>query len=563
MEALSVATILAILWFIEKIGGTPMVIRPIVVSPLVGLALGDLTNGVLIGATLELVFMGAIQIGGAVPPDVLVGAGLGTAFAIMNGSGADVALTLALPISIVAQSLKVIVFIMRSWFMDFAMKQAAEANFKGLHLINFGGLVLQCLMYFAVAYVAIAVIGGLIGQVGTMVAFFTLLNLFTRPFQQIGQIANIIQSVLASGERIYSLLDEVEEAKDKEGAIDDEKDIVGQFDFEHVYFSYLIDKPLIEDFTLHVNPGDTVAIVGPTGAGKTTMVNLIMRFYDITNIANENDLNQKINSVITKVKNMYGETSSPTIDLSKGNTIQEKTAIARETLLNYLSLAKQNSTKVLSGDDAKIDNIFEEIIRNVFNNGNIRLDNKTIFNYTRKALRGSIGMVLQDTWLFTGTIKENLLYGDPNATDEEIESACKEAHIDHFIKTLPGGYNFMLTEDGENVSQGQRQLLTIARAIISKPKIMILDEATSSVDTRTEQQIQDALNRIMVGRTSFVIAHRLSTIKNAKLIIVMKKGHIIETGNHKELLAKNGFYAELYNSQFAGVNPREKESLDS
>ena len=252
-----------------------------------------------------------------------------------------------------------------------------------------------------------------------------------------------------------------------------------------------------------------------------------------------------------------------TSEASKGNTIQEKTAIARETLLNYLSLAKQNSTKVLSGDDAKIDNIFEEIIRNIFNNGNIRLDNKTIFNYTRKALRGSIGMVLQDTWLFRGTIKENLLYGDPNATDEEIENACKEAHIDHFIKTLPGGYNFMLTEDGENVSQGQRQLLTIARAIISKPKIMILDEATSSVDTRTEQQIQDALNRIMVGRTSFVIAHRLSTIKNAKLIIVMKKGHIIETGNHKELLAKNGFYAELYNSQFAGVNPMEKDSLDS
>ena len=446
---------------------------------------------------------------------------------------------------------------------DFNKVNVAMSKADGLSQFLSGFIFPTTIFVNNVAYVAIAVIGGLIGQVGTMVAFFTLLNLFTRPFQQIGQIANIIQSVLASGERIYSLLDEVEESKDKEDAIDDEKDIVGQFDFEHVYFSYLIDKPLIEDFTLHVNPGDTVAIVGPTGAGKTTMVNLIMRFYDITNIANENDLNQKINNVITKVKNMYGETSSPTIDLSKGNTIQEKTAIARETLLNYLSLAKQNSTKVLSGDDAKIDNIFEEIIRNIFNNGNIRLDNKTIFNYTRKALRGSIGMVLQDTWLFRGTIKENLLYGDPNATDEEIENACKEAHIDHFIKTLPGGYNFMLTEDGENVSQGQRQLLTIARAIISKPKIMILDEATSSVDTRTEQQIQDALNRIMVGRTSFVIAHRLSTIKNAKLIIVMKKGHIIETGNHKELLAKNGFYAELYNSQFAGVNPMEKDSLDS
>ena len=172
-------------------------------------------------------------------------------------------------------------------------------------------------------------------------------------------------------------------------------------------------------------------------------------------------------------------------------------------------------------------------------------------------------MVLQDTWLFKGTIKENLLYGDPNASDEDIEKACKEAHIDHFIHTLPGGYNFMLNEDGNNISQGQRQLITIARAIISKPRIMILDEATSSVDTRTEQQIQDALNKIMENRTSFVIAHRLSTIKNAKLIIVMKKGHIVETGTHYELLKKGGFYAELYNSQFAGNNPMSKEVEES
>lgn len=414
-----------------------------------------------------------------------------------------------------------------------------------------------------VAYVAIAVIGGLIGQVGTMVAFFTLLNLFTRPFQQIGQIANVIQSVLASGERIYSLLDEKEEVPDKDNAIKTDENINGEFDFEHVYFSYLTEKPLIEDFTLHVNPGDTIAIVGPTGAGKTTMVNLIMRFYDITNIANETDLVEKFNSVTKKINDIYGTNEIPQINLNTNETIQEKTKYVREIVLNYLHKAKSVSSKELNNEEKKIDTNFDLIIENIFNNGNIRLDKKTIFNYTRNALRGSIGMVLQDTWLFRGTIKENLLYGDPNATDEEIVNACKEAHIDHFIQTLPGGYDFMLTEDGENISQGQRQLLTIARAIISKPKIMILDEATSSVDTRTEQQIQDALNRIMVGRTSFVIAHRLSTIKNAKLIIVMKKGHIIETGNHQELLAKNGFYAELYNSQFAGVNPMEKEVLDS
>lgn len=413
-----------------------------------------------------------------------------------------------------------------------------------------------------VAYVAIAVVGGLIGQVGTMVAFFTLLNLFTRPFQQIGQIANVIQSVLASGERIYSLLDEKEEIRDKETASNDEASIQGEFDFENVYFSYLQDKPLIEDFTLHVNKGDTVAIVGPTGAGKTTMVNLIMRFYDITNIANKEDLINKANGIIKKINDMYGYSGAFDLTL-EDDSIKAQTKIVREYVLNYLNEARTHATKTLNDEDTKLANNLEHIILNIFNNGNIKLDGKTIFNYTRNALRGSIGMVLQETWLFKGTIKENLLYGDPNATDEEIIAACKEAHIHHFITTLPGGYDFMLSEDGENISQGQRQLLTIARAIVSKPKIMILDEATSSVDTRTEQQIQDALNKIMVGRTSFVIAHRLSTIKNAKLIIVMKKGHIIETGNHKELLAKNGFYAELYNSQFAGVNPMEKSELDS
>lgn len=323
-------------------------------------------------------------------------------------------------------------------------------------------------------YVGIAVVGGIIADAATMITFFTYLNLFTRPIQMIGQIFNVIQSVLASGERIYALLDEEEAVPELSDVITTESDIKGNFEFKNVDFSYVKDKPLIENMNLKVNAGDTVAIVGPTGAGKTTLVNLIMRFYEI-------------------------------------------------------------------------------------NNGEILLDGIPTNKYSRETLRGSVGMVLQDTWLFKGTIKENLLYGDPNATEEEIIKACKEAHIYHFIETLPGGFNFMLNEDGNNISQGQRQLLTIARAIISKPKIMILDEATSSVDTRTEQQIQDALDKIMLNKTSFVIAHRLSTIKNAKTIIVMKKGHIIETGSHKELLEKGGFYSELYNAQFSGFNPMKKE----
>ena len=324
-------------------------------------------------------------------------------------------------------------------------------------------------------YVGIAVVAGIVADVPTMVVFFMYLNSFTSPIQQIGQIFNIIQSVVASGERIYNLLDQKEEEPDKENSITTEDNIVGSFDFENVSFSYTPDKPLIENMNLHVNAGDMIAIVGPTGAGKTTLVNLIMRFYEI-------------------------------------------------------------------------------------NGGTIKLDGISTKDFARNTLRGAIGMVLQDTWLFKGSIKENLLYGNQNATDEDIINACKEARIHHFIETLPGGYNYQLTEDGSNISQGQRQLLSIARAIISKPKILILDEATSSVDTRTEQQIQDALDSIMKGRTSFVIAHRLSTIKNAKNIIVMKKGHIVETGNHQELLAKGGFYADLYNAQFSGLNPMNKNS---
>lgn len=325
------------------------------------------------------------------------------------------------------------------------------------------------------AYVGIAVVGGLLQDPGAMITFFIFLNMFSRPFQQIGQIVNIIQSVVASGERIYELLEEKEFEPDPVNAIDTDENILGKFEFNNVYFSYVPEKPLIQNFNLKINAGDTVAIVGPTGAGKTTLVNLIMRFYEI-------------------------------------------------------------------------------------NEGTIKLDGVDTKDYKRSILRGSIGMVLQDTWLFRGTIRENLLYGDENATFEDIKAACKQAHIDHFIETLPGKYDFVLNEDGTNISQGQRQLLTIARAIISKPKIMILDEATSSVDTRTEQQIQDALDNIMQNKTSFIIAHRLSTIKNAKLIIVMKKGNIVETGNHKELLAINGFYAELYNSQFIGNNLTEDNS---
>ncbi|HBS10285.1 MAG TPA: hypothetical protein DEA28_00890, partial [Firmicutes bacterium] len=331
---------------------------------------------------------------------------------------------------------------------------------------------------YNVAYVGIAVVGGLLNNAAQMITFFIFLNLFSRPFQQVGQIMNIIQSVLASEERIFKLLDEEEFVPDTKDAINDENIIQGSFTFKNVFFSYSKDKPLIENFNLKVNKGDMVAIVGPTGAGKTTLVNLIMRFYEI-------------------------------------------------------------------------------------NSGEIALDNIDTRNYTRSCLRSSIGMVLQDTWLFRGTIKDNLLYGDHNASTEDIIDACKQAHIYHFIQTLPGGFDFILNEDGTNISQGQRQLLTIARAIISKPKIMILDEATSSVDTRTEKQIQDALDKIMYNKTSFVIAHRLSTIKNAKMIIVLNKGHIVEIGNHQELLAKNGFYADLYNSQFSGIKYENNDDLSS
>jgi len=324
-------------------------------------------------------------------------------------------------------------------------------------------------------FVGICFAGGYLAKndpqmIASMVVFFLLLNIFQQPFQQLGQISNQIQATVASAERIFKLQSEIEETPDIEGAVDDIERIEGHYDIDHVKFSYTPEKELIRDLDLIVNTGDSIAIVGPTGAGKTTIVNLLMRFYEI-------------------------------------------------------------------------------------DGGSIILDGRHINEYTRRALRDSVGMVLQETWLFAGKIRDNIKYGNSEATDEEIEAACVAARADFFIKTLPGGYDFILSEDGTNISQGQRQLLTIARALISKPKIIILDEATSSVDTRTEVAVQEAMNEMMKGKTSFVIAHRLSTIKNAKTILVMNKGNIVEKGNHKELLALKGFYADLYNAQFLGSNP--------
>lgn len=335
---------------------------------------------------------------------------------------------------------------------------------------------------YNLGFVAVSLVAGFVYQdaagIAMLVAFIMYLNIFQQPFEDLGQIYSSIQSMGAAAERIYIVLDETQEKPDDPDCIANNDKVLGDVVFDHVAFSYDATKPLITDMNLHVKPGEMVAIVGPTGAGKTTLVNLLMRFYEV-------------------------------------------------------------------------------------NSGAIILDGVNINHYSREALRGSVGMVLQDTWLFSGSIKDNIRYGRSDASDEEIKAACVAAHADHFIETLPGGYDFQLKEEGSNISQGQRQLLTIARAIVSKPKIMILDEATSSVDTRTEQAIQDAMEKMMKNRTSFVIAHRLSTIKNAKLILVMNKGSIIEMGTHKELLAKQGFYADLYNAQFLGNNPmavRENET---
>ena len=318
-------------------------------------------------------------------------------------------------------------------------------------------------------YAGVAISGGILAirnviTIGDIQAFIQYVKSFTQPIQQIAQVANQLQSMTAASERVFAFLEEEEEEFQAKEDIDVSK-ICGEVKFDHVHFGYNPDQIIIRDFSAKVKPGQKIAIVGPTGAGKTTMVKLLMRFYDV-------------------------------------------------------------------------------------NEGRILVDGHDIRNYDRHELREAFGMVLQDTWLFKGTIMENIRYGRLDATDEEVIEAAKAAHAHHFIQTLPGGYQMELNEDASNVSQGQKQLLTIARAILADNKIMILDEATSSVDTRTEVRIQKAMDNLMEGRTSFIIAHRLSTIRNADLILVMKDGDIVEQGTHEELLARNGFYADLYNSQF-------------
>lgn len=331
--------------------------------------------------------------------------------------------------------------------------------------------LMQPIMQFVgnLGYVGVAISGGLLAirgtiGVGEIQAFIQYVRNFTQPIQQIAQVANMLQSMAAASERVFEFLDEEEEELTVEHAVHLDH-VDGYVDFSHVSFGYNPDQIIIRDFSAHVTPGQKIAIVGPTGAGKTTMVKLLMRFYDVTG-------------------------------------------------------------------------------------GAIQVDGHDIRDFNRQELRDAFGMVLQDTWLFKGSIMENIRYGRLDATDEEVIEAAKAAHAHHFIQTLPGGYQMELNEDASNVSQGQKQLLTIARAILADNPILILDEATSSVDTRTEVRIQKALDNLMCGRTSFIIAHRLSTIRNADLILVMKDGDIIEQGTHEQLLAQKGFYADLYNSQF-------------
>ena len=354
------------------------------------------------------------------------------------------------------------------------LKEFSETNdtlYASAWKSQFFSGMMQPIMNFVgnLGYVAVAVVGGYLTirgsiEIGDIQAFIQSVRQFTQPISQVAQVSNMLQSMAAASERVFEFLAEPEEDITVENPVHLEHP-EGRVSFQHVRFGYKPDKMIIHDFSCDVEPGQMVAIVGPTGAGKTTMVKLLMRFYDV-------------------------------------------------------------------------------------NAGSIFLDGHNIKDFNRGELRESFGMVLQDTWLFKGTIMENIRYGRLDATDEEVIAAAKAAHAHHFIQTLPGGYQMELNEDASNVSQGQKQLLTIARAILADNPVLILDEATSSVDTRTEERIQKAMNNLMEGRTSFVIAHRLSTIKDADVILVMRDGDIIEQGNHEELLKKGGFYADLYNSQF-------------
>ncbi len=336
------------------------------------------------------------------------------------------------------------------------------------------GMLHPIMMFIGnLGYVAVAISGAFLAisgaiTIGDIQAFIQYVRNFTNPIQQIAQISNMLQSMAAAAERVFEFMDEEEEEQTVSNPVRLDK-VDGNVLFEHVHFGYDPEKIIINDFSADVHTGQKIAIVGPTGAGKTTMVKLLMRYYDV-------------------------------------------------------------------------------------NSGAIKLDGHDIRTFNRRELRSAFGMVLQDTWLFKGTIMENIRYGRLDATDEEVIAAAKAAHAHHFIQTLPGGYQMELNEEANNVSQGQKQLLTIARAILANRPVMILDEATSSVDTRTEERIQKAMDNLVKGRTSFIIAHRLSTIRNADLILCMKDGDIVEQGNHEELLAKGGFYANLYNSQFEKVS---------
>lgn len=334
----------------------------------------------------------------------------------------------------------------------------------------FSGMMMPIMGFVGnLGYVAVAILGGFLAikqtiEVGDIQSFIQYVRNFTQPIQQVAQVANMLQSTAAASERVFEFLEETEEDVTVENPVSVDG-LKGNVEFDHVHFGYNEDKIIVNDFSAKIKEGQKIAIVGPTGAGKTTMIKLLMRFYDV-------------------------------------------------------------------------------------NDGAILIDGHNVKDFNRSELRTMFGMVLQDTWLFHGSIKDNIKYGKLDATDEEVIEAAKAARVHRFVQTLPGGYDMELNEEASNVSQGQKQLLTIARAILADPKILILDEATSSVDTRTEIQIQKAMDTLMKGRTSFVIAHRLSTIRDADLILVMKDGDIIEQGNHEELLAKKGFYYELYNSQF-------------